>query len=165
MDDLRTYYDQHKDKYATPRLLAIRSLAFSDDKSARYALEKLQQGTEFNWLKANASGQVDGDTKGLLDFRGNLVTVTSLPAEVSKALENASAGNAYLYSDDAGIHYVLSADRVIPSQLQPFENVQEEILKAVYDEKLQKVMEGWGSKLREVYPVEIYVKEFNDTKL
>ena len=165
MDDLRAYYKKHEDMYKTPRMLGVRSLVFKDDKDAQDALKKLQKGTEINWLVANAPGQVSGENEDLLDFGDGLITTDSMPAGVQKTLEKVAAGDSRLYNDDKGHHYVLHVKRVIPAQKQPFEKVQKDILKAVYGEKLQDVMQQWGQKLRKAYPVEVFVKEFNSPKL
>jgi len=165
MDDLRAYYKKHEDKYKTPRMLGVHSLVFNDQKNAQDALKKLQQGTEVSWLDTNAPGQVSDENADLLDFGSGLITTASMPADVQKKLEKVAVGDFRLYNDDKGHHYVLVVQRVIPARQQPFEQVQGDILKAVYGEKLQDVMTQWGQRLRESYPVEIFVKEFNSQEL
>jgi parvulin-like peptidyl-prolyl isomerase len=165
MDDLRNYYKKNVKAYTTPEMLGIHSLVFNDAKNSQATLEQIQKGTDLHWLEANAPGQVAKGTEGVLDFGSNLITTSSLPAGARKSLEKVAAGNARLYTDAKGHHYVLYVEKVVPAQVQPFESVQEQVLKAVHAEKMQQALKEWTAKLRKSYPVEIFVKEFNQAKL
>jgi hypothetical protein len=43
--------------------------------------------------------------------------------------------------------------------------VQSDILRTVFNQKLEKAMLDWGKKLRKAYNVEVYVKGFNKKQL
>ncbi len=86
----------------------------------------------------------------------SLITQSSLPEKVQKAVSGANAGDFRLYEGPAGQFYVLYIYQVFPAKLQPFEEVRQEIAKKVFEDKLKKSVEHWADKLREYYPVKIY---------
>jgi len=154
--DLKTYYAQNADKYTVPQLMRIKSLVFEKRGDAVAAIDKLKKGTDFNWLGSNAEGQVDQNTQGILKFDGQLITQSSLPEKVQKALSGANAGDFRLYESPQGQFYVLYIYQVVPAKRQPFEEVRQEIAKKVFEDELKKSVGLWADKLREYYPVKIY---------
>ena len=156
LKDLKTYYAENVEKYSAPRLMRIKCLVFARRSEAVAAFDKLQKGTDFNWLGSNAEGQVDQNTAGILKFDGSLITESSLPEKVQKAVSGAKAGDFRLYEGPGDLYYVLYIYHVVPAQLQPFEEVKQEIAKKVFDDKLKKSVELWAAKLRDYYPVKIY---------
>jgi len=156
LKELKTYYAQHAEQYTSPKLLRIKSLIFGKRRDAVAAIDKLKKGTDFSWLGSNAEGQLDPNTQGILNFDGQLITLNSLPEKVQKAVLGADAGDFRLYESPLEIFYVLYIYQVVPAMLQPFEEVRQEIAKAVFEDKLKKSVELWADKLREYYPVEIY---------
>lgn len=163
--EVQDYYKNHKVKYSTPEMLGIQRLVFKDEKDARSALEKLQKGTEINWLAANTPGQVPATEGGLLDFGDGLVAIDSMPSPVREALDGVSVGDARLYNDQQGHVYVLYVKREVPPRVQPFKDVRDDIAKAVYSKKLSQLMEKRAERLRKLYKVRVFVKGFNSTKL
>ena len=79
-----------------------------------------------------------------------------MPEKVQKAVSGAKAGDFRLYEGPGDLYYVLYIYHVVPAQLQPFEDVKQEIAKKVFDDKLKKSVELWAAKLRDYYPVKIY---------
>jgi hypothetical protein len=156
LDELKTYHAQNAEQFTSPRLMRIKSLVFVKRSDAVAALDKLKKGTDFNWLGANAEGQFDQNAQGLLKFDGQLITQSSLPEKVQKAVAGANAGDFRLYESPGGQFYVLYIYQVVPARLQPFEEARQEIAKKVFEDKLKKSVELWADKLREYYPVKIY---------
>jgi hypothetical protein len=156
LKDLKTYYEQNAEQYTAPRLLRIKSLVFDQRSAAVAAIDKLKKGTDFNWLGSNAAGQVDQNAPEILKFDGSLITESSMPEKVQKAVSGAKTGDFRLYESAGGRYYVLYIYQVVPAQLQPFEEVRQEIAKKVFDDKLKKSVELWADKLRAYYPVKIY---------
>jgi hypothetical protein len=157
--ELRAYYQKNSAEYTTPEMMRIKSLVFSKESDAVEALNKLTAGTDFNWLSSNAEGQVDRNTKGLLNFEGALLSVRSLSEDLSRAVSGAKPGDFRMYESPEGHFYVLYVYQVIPGKLQPFKDVRQEIAKKVYAQKVQKAVEDYAEKLKEYYPVEIYAKD------
>lgn len=164
LDDLRDYYQRHRDDYTYPEMLSLRALIFTDKAAAQKALEQLTKGTDFSWLAANATGLVNPDKEGVLQFSEAPVTTRSLSAPLRKTLA-LPKGGSYRLHEEKGYRYVIAIDKVIPSRVQPFEEVQKEILQAVFQEKLEALTQEWTRKLRATYPVEVYATGFNKTTL
>jgi parvulin-like peptidyl-prolyl isomerase len=78
-EEVKTYYEQHIKEYTYPEMMKIDGLVFLKRDDAEKALTSLRQGTEYQWLKANAEGQVDKSRSGVLDFDGKLLTTKDLP--------------------------------------------------------------------------------------
>ena len=122
-------------------------------------MEKLTTGTDFDWLSSNAEGQVDKDTKGLLIFKGELLTVSSMPEGVQKTISGAKPGEFRLYESPEGYFYVLYIYHLTPGAPRPFESARNDIAKEVFDDKVRKALEAYADQLREYYPVKIYAKD------
>jgi hypothetical protein len=157
--ELQAYYKENPATFASPLMMRIKSLVFRQRQNAVAAIHKLQKGTDFKWLGANADGQVDPNTTGLLKFDGKLLTQTSLPEDVRQAVEGVVAGDFRLYADARGNFYVLHVYQVVSPRQEPFEAVSKEIAEKVYNQKLKKALEFWADQLKEYYPVEIYRAE------
>jgi len=157
--ELKTYYQENIEKYTFPEMMRIKELVFERKSDAADAVEKLTKGTDFDWLSSNAEGQVDQSTKGLLRFKGELLTVSSMPEEVQKTLSGANPGDFKLYESPEGYFYVLYIYHLLPSAPRPFESVRKDIAKEVFGEKVRKALEAYADQLREYYPVKIYAKD------
>jgi parvulin-like peptidyl-prolyl isomerase len=158
-EELRTYYKEHIGEYTLPEMMRIDGLAFQKRADAEGAIEKLRKGTDFQWLRANAEGQADKNSKGLLQFEGKLLTTKDLPEGMRKAVSGAKSGDSRLYVDPEGYFYVLSMREVIPSSPKPYEEARAEIAQKVFDEKVRIAMNEWTAKLRAASEVKIYLKQ------
>ena len=159
-EEITAYYHEHIKEYTMPEMMKINSLAFAKREDAEAAIEKLRKGTEFQWLAANAEGQIDKKTKGLLTFDGKLLLTTKdLPEGVQKAIHGARAGDFRLYESPDGNFYVLAILDVISSKPQPYEEAREIVARKVYDEKVKKAAEDYADKLKAVSVVKIYLKD------
>lgn len=157
--ELKAYYQKNSEKYTLPEMMRIKELVFGKKSDAVSALEKLGKGTDFNWLSSNAEGQVDKSTKGLLKFKGELLTVSSMPEGVQKTMSGANPGDFRLYESPGGYFYVLYIYHLIPAEPRPFESVKKDIAKEVFKDKARKAVEDYADQLREYYPVKIYAKD------
>ncbi len=159
MEELKRYYNKNKEQYATPVMVRIEGLVFNTKKSAQEALKKLEGGTAFKWLREHAEGQVPNTAKGLMEFRGRIYSLKSLPKNIQKALADVEEGDSRLYKHTDDRFYVLRVVDVFPSRQKPFEEVKEEVREAVFSLKSVATINTWSEKLKEYYPVEIYRKE------
>jgi parvulin-like peptidyl-prolyl isomerase len=158
-EELKTYYDEHIKEYTYPEMIKMISLVFGKRDDAERAIDNLRKGTDFHWIKANTEGQVDQNTRGVLDFDGSLLTIKDLPEKVQKVVSGAKTGEFRLYESPETHYYVLYIQEVIPSKSQPYAEAREEIVKKIYHEKLTKAMEEYAAKLWAVSDVKIYLKE------
>lgn len=157
--ELKTHYQENMEKYTFPEMMRIKELVFARKSDALSAVEKLGKGTDFDWLSSNAEGQVDKNSGGLLRFKGELLTVSSLPEGVQKSVSGANPGDFRLYESPEGYFYVLYIYHLLPGAPRPFESVQKDIAKEVFRDKVKKAIEDYADQLREYYPVKIYAKD------
>jgi parvulin-like peptidyl-prolyl isomerase len=158
-EETKSYYHKHMKEYTMPEMMRIKSLAFAKRKDGESAIEKLRKGTEFQWLAANAEGQVEKNTKGLLTFDEKPIITKDLPEGVQKAIHGARAGDFRLYESPQGYFYVFAIQDVIPSKPQPYEEARAAVAKNVFDDKVKKAVEDYADKLRAVSDVKIYLKD------
>jgi hypothetical protein len=160
MKELKAYYEDNREEYTFPKMVRVKSVVFAEKNDAVNALDKLREGTDFNWLSSRAEKQVDKKGEGILNFEGKLLTVRSLPEDVRQILSEAGPGDYRLYESSEGqYYYVLYVYHVIPAEPQPFANVRKEIAKKVFDEKVKEAVEDYAQRLKEYYPVKIYAKD------
>ncbi len=153
-EEARAYYEKHKGEFTTPTLFKLRALAFGRPEDAEAAFQKLKTGTDFNWMAANADGQLEA-AKQSLHFDQVPVIATSLPAELAGALTGAKSGDYRRYADANGGHYVIGVTEEIPPTVQTFDETKASIGKKLQNEKVNKAFEDWTAKLRQHYAVEV----------
>jgi len=161
---LETYYQKHVADFSSPQMMRIKDLVFFKRDDAVAAMQKLNKGTDFAWLSANAHGQVTADTQGLLDFEGRPLTVSSLPADIQKAVSGANNGDSRLYASPAGHYYLLYVDQIIAPVRQPLSAVKKDIAKQVFDQKVKDSVERWAQQLSKYYSVKIFRKALAQLK-
>jgi len=159
-EELKAYYDEHRNSYTTPTMMKIDSIVFDIREKADAAVETLRSGTEFRWLSENADGQVRKDAQGLLNFEGTILSVSSLPDPVQKVLSGVDSEDFRLYESEDGHFYVLYIEKVFPSALREYQEVRNDIAKELYNIKMTEAVKSWSAKLKEHYPVEVYMTEF-----
>jgi hypothetical protein len=161
-EDVQEYYDKHKaDKYSTPPMLRLRSLAFTREKEAAAALAKLQQGADFKWVSANAAGQAEKSGKSLLNFDQNLLSLTALPEELRPRMKNSRKGDFLLYAPKEGHAYVLEITDLYPATPRPYEQVRGEIARILFNEEMEQAINEYAAKLKEAYETRIFIKELD----
>ena len=158
-EELKTYYQDYLKEYTFPEMMKIASLVFSKRNDAEETIETLRKGAEFQWVAANAEGQVDKNTKGLLTFEGKFLTTKDMPEGLKKVISGAKPGEFKLYASPEGHFYVLFIQEVIPAKPQPYEEVKNNIGQKIFNEKLNKAVQDWADKLRAVSEVKIYLKD------
>jgi hypothetical protein len=161
LEELKSYYKDHLAEYSTPRMLRINELVFLKQTDALEAVDKLSKGTDFNWLAANAAGQADPEAPGLLRFGGRLLAVSGLPEGLREILADTAAGNVRLYAGPRQRYYVLQVQQVAEPVSRPFDDVKNDIAKTVYNARLKTALEDWADKLKEHYPVKVYLTDFD----
>ena len=158
-EEVKTYYDQHIKEYTYPEMMKINSLIFFKREDAEKALTSLRQGTDYQWLKANAEGQVDKSSQGIIDLDEKLLTTKDLPEDVQKSVAGAKTGDLRLFESPEKHFYVLFIKEVIPPRPQPYPEAREKIAKKIYGEKITKAVEEYADKIRAVSDVKVYLKD------
>lgn len=156
-EDVRKYYDEHLEEFSSPLMLKMKSLAFTDQASARDAVKKLQAGSDFKWVSANATNLADADHKELLALGDTLLSITALPEDLHEQVEAARQGDLYLYAGPGGLYYALLVDSAYPPVAKPYEEARQEIGRILYARKINEALAEWVSKLKKSYQTENYL--------
>ena len=155
-DGATRYYEQHKADYTAPQMYKLDGIAFATAREAQSALDKLNAGTDFTWLRTAASEQLPLD-KRTLRFDGSTVSVNSLPHGLAKALTGAGTGANRLYAaSDSEVYVVRVVDQVAASP-QPYVEAREKIAKQLFNEKIAQGIRDYAAKLRKVQHVDVLI--------
>lgn len=155
-DEAKGYYREHIEEYSFPELIKLAGLAFPTTEAAQACVGKMRQGADLKWLKETAEAQVKAGDPRLLNFAGNLVTTTNMPAELRKALTGARSEEFRLYADPGGHYYALAIQEVVPARAMPYEDAKQNIIQSLYEKNLQKAIDGWVKKLRAASDIKVY---------
>lgn len=155
--ELKKHYDEHPGEYTTPEMMRIESLAFGRYEDAQKAIDRLRQGADMKWMRANADGQAGRESyASLLQFNGDLVTTAALPAGLRKAVAGAGAGDCRFFGDPGGPFYALSIRQVVAASPQPYDSVKNDIATKLFIIKRQAAVEDWAAKLRAASNIKIF---------
>jgi hypothetical protein len=155
--DAIALYEKRKDQFTFPQMYQVDAIGFDSAKAAQATLEKLRAGTDLEWLRANAEGQLKVDDQAL-QFTGTPVSVKGMPASLAKALTGAQPGDYRLYvTDDGKQHYVLRVVNQVPPTVKPYADVREELAREVESEKIGAAVKDYAAKLRKVQKVEVII--------
>jgi parvulin-like peptidyl-prolyl isomerase len=157
-DDVKAYYEEHRERFTTPEMMRIKSLVFADRAIAQTALESLRKGGDFQWVASRAEDQLDPNAKVVPSFDGMPVMTSELPEGIRKALTGANAGDVRLYASPENHFYVLSVQQVIAAAPKPFEAVKGEIVKTMLDQKIEQAIADYANKLRSLSDVKVFLK-------
>ncbi len=159
MEETKQYYDDHPSEFTYPEMLRVYSLAFAKAEDAQNALEALQKGAEFSWVKSTADGQITEADKNLIVFDGTPILTDTLSKGLQKTLTGVHSEDYRLYKAEDGRFYVLYIGEVIPKKLQPFEEAGKSIQQKLFGEKVKGAIDQWGDKLRKSSDVRVFVAE------
>ncbi len=155
--DSMASYEKNKSKYSYPQMYKLEALDFATAKGAQSAVERLRGGTDFQWMRANAEGQVKPEERSLSLDVAEVLIASSLPAGLQKALAGASSGDYRIYAPSEKEFFVVRVVENIPPKAQPYAEVREAVANAVRDEKMKAAVKDYADKLRAAGNVEIYL--------
>ncbi len=156
-EELNAYHKKHLEEFSSPEMMRVDELVFGVREEADRALASLLEGADFQWTKANASGQVDIESDPTrLQFPPMLVVTAAFPDDVKEVVTGARPGDYRLYAPDDGAFYVLRIREVVPSVPEPYEKVKQTVVRRVYGEKREAAIEDWMEKLRAASEIEVF---------
>jgi hypothetical protein len=155
--DAQALYEKRKSKYTFPQMYRLDGMAFGSAKAAQATLEKLKAGTDLEWLRANAEGQLKPEEQALR-LQGAPVSATAMPPSLAKALTGAQRGDQRLYaSDDGKQHYLIRVVEQIPPSVKPYTDVREELAREVEGEKIAAALKDYAARLRKIQKVDVII--------
>jgi hypothetical protein len=155
-DEAMKYYEQQKAEFTAPQMYKLDGIAFTTAGRAQSALDLLNAGTDFPWLKTTATDQLPPE-KCSLRFDGTTLSVNALPRGLAKALTGTSAGAYRLYAaGEAEVYVVRVVEQVAPAP-QPYVEAREKIAKKIYADKITQAIRDYADKLRKVQHVDVLI--------
>lgn len=159
-DEIKAYYQQHITEYTAPAMARVQGLVFTRKNFAEDAVDKLEKGTDFQWVRNNAEGQVDKEkSESLLEFSGKLLVMKNFPEPLQKVIADAKPGDIRLYQTPDGFFYALLVQDMFPAKASPIEAERKEINKKIFGLKLNEALEEWGEKLEKEYSVTLFITD------
>jgi len=156
-DDLKAYYREHAAKYKSAVAMRLGQLFFAKKEDALSALDRLNKGGDFGWIKANAEGQIQDLSRESVVFEDDFIPFNQLPTEVQSALAGAQTGDFRLYGTPEGTFQILYVKEEVPARQQEFEEVRGVIRQEVFNIKLNAAVMEWVRKLKESAEIKIYL--------
>ena len=155
--EVQALYEKRKAQFTFPQMYRLDGMAFGSAKAAQAVQEKLKGGTDLEWLRANAEGQLKPEEQSL-GFAGTPVSVNTMPPSLVKALAGAQTGDYRLYAtDDGKQHYVVRVAEQIPPSVKPYTDVREALAREVEGDKISAAMADYAARLRAVQKVDVII--------
>jgi peptidyl-prolyl cis-trans isomerase SurA len=153
--DARAFYENHLKNYALPEEIRVRQLFLSVPKKAtpdqiaeikakaQAAYERAKNGEDFIGLIRELSDGVTASQDGDLGFiqRGEAIP------EIEKATQSLKPGEISPPFQAAGGFNIVRLEEV-RTPVKPYEKVKDEIMNALYQEKMENTYRGWLQTLR-----------------
>jgi len=149
------YYAKHKGEFTTPAVYKLESLTFATSADAQAALAKLRSGTDFKFLRTNASGQVKEDAR-TAQLDGTTLSANTLTPRLREQLAGAKAGD-YRLDEIDGQFYVVRVVNATQQQAQPYQEARGAIGKKLIGDNLQRALQDATVKLRKHHEVAVYL--------
>lgn len=154
-DELQAYYREHAKEFTSEAKYKLDAITFKTAAEAEAAVEKLRQGMDFKWFKANADGHITESEAVHNLFEGDFVLASDMPESFQKTLTGAVTGDYRVVAGPTE-SYAVYVQEVSPLQTLPFSVVEGDIRKAIFFKKLNADVESWAEKLRNASDVTIY---------
>jgi parvulin-like peptidyl-prolyl isomerase len=154
--EIKASYEAHAAEYSYPRFYKLDGLAFAKSKDAKKALEALQKGTDFAWVRANAENQLPAE-KCTFELNGATLSEKGLPPALVTALSGSKAGDVRLFAPAEAEVYVVRVLEETPPGQEPYVETREPIAKKLYNEKVNAALKDYAAKLRASGDVKVFV--------
>ncbi len=159
--DLQTYYAAHKEQYVEPARARISHIVVGEKQQAEKLLERLKAGEDFAELAKEFSEDKATAEKGgkiaSAVTEGSYVAGIGNAAELNRAIFDANSGEvlARAFKSDKGWE-VVRVDSKEPARQKEFEEVREQIMTALLNQKRQDVQQEYIRELSDKYDVVIH---------
>ena len=161
--DVKKYYDEHRDEFATPEEIRVRHImfAYSEDMDSQKKetiknkavdiLNRIRQGEDFANLASMYSEDSSAKNGGDLGYftKGKMIKIFE---DTAFALKKDEVSN--VIKTPFGFHILKYEDKR-EAGLKPLENVSREIERRIYNEKIKTLKDAWVKKMREKAFIEI----------
>ena len=144
-EEAKVFFDANKEKLATPEAVRLRTVVVASEKEANDFLAAIKAGADFSKLAAQVSldpntkdkgGDLGFITRGMLQPDIEKVAFALKPGEVSATVKN-SLGTV-----------ILKADEIRAPKPAVFNEVKDDLKKALLADKVSKALPGYLQELR-----------------
>ena len=159
-EEMRRFYEQHRERFLLPPEVRISQILIAlgagsemlqvrEKANQVYAL--LKKGESFEELAGRYSQGQESRRGGSLGF----VRVGDMLAQIQKAIQDLAPGQmSEPVASPLGMH-IIRVDERKPAQYRPFEEVQEDIRTAVYQQKSEDAYQAWIKDLKDQSYIEV----------
>jgi peptidyl-prolyl cis-trans isomerase SurA len=159
-DELRRFYEQHRERFLLPPEVRISQILIALGpgsemlhvrEKARQVYGLLKKGDTFEELAGRYSQGQESRRGGSLGF----VRIGDMLAQIQKAIQDLAPGQiSEPIASPLGMH-IIRVDERKPAQYRPFEEVQEDIRTAVYQQKSEDAYQAWIKDLKDQSYIEV----------
>lgn len=164
--DVSTYYEANKSNYMQPERAQISHILLAEKDAAEKALEDLNEGKDFGELATDisidsATKKTEGKIEGWIT-KGSPIPGIRTVEEAQTAIFETDAGKSIenYFSSDQGFHLFNVRERE-PERLRAFDEVRDEVYRALRSGKEQEVQQKLLGDLKERYNVVIHQSAFS----
>ena len=154
-EELKTYYEENKDKYTEPEQVKARHILVEDEETAKSILKQLEMGEDFAEIAKEKSTDPGSKDKGgdLGFFERGVMDTSFEEVAFSLGIGETSAPVTTMF----GYHIIRVEDKK-PERLLPYENVQDDVRKQVIKQKA-KLTSAVLSELKDAAQIKINDKD------
>ena len=157
-EELKTYYEENKDRYTEPEQVKARHILVEDEETAKSILKKLESGEDFAEIAKEKSSDSGSKDKGgdLGFFERGVMDASFEEAAFNLGIGETSAPVKTMF----GYHIIRVEDKK-PERLAAFEEVQDDVRKQVIKQK-SKLTSEVLSDLIDAAQIKFNDKELED---
>ncbi len=160
--DLETYYEAHKDQYVSPERRKIAYILVDDENAAKKIRRKLKNGKRFEELAAGMSGDTatkdnGGEISGWIEKGAASIPGIGTSSEAMSIIFSTEKGQVAQKNivTENGVYLVKVTDQH-PGARKPFDEVKNEVFRALRSQKENEVQQRLITELKNYYDVVIH---------
>jgi foldase protein PrsA len=148
----RDYYEKHKSEFISPEKVRLRDLLLDTRENATELHKVLKSGGDFAGLARAFS--LDPATKPAGGYMG-ILPVDSLAPHLARVVKDLKPGEISPVIEAPDGWYILKLEQRIPARQQSFEEVREQIIAKLVEERAQALQSDLLQRLRRDAKIEI----------
>jgi foldase protein PrsA len=157
-EELKTYYEENKDKYTEPEQVKARHILVEDEETANSILKRLEKGEDFAEIaKEESTDSGSKDKGGDLGFFERGV----MDASFEEAAFNLGIGETGAPVKTMFGYHIIRVEDKKPERLAPFSEVRDDVEKQVVKQKA-KVTSAVLSELKDAAQIKVNDKDLED---
>ncbi len=163
-DEIKSYYDRHKDRFSIQPQVKLREILVKDKEEAENILKQLKKGADFATLATEKTIRTYAKNSG-----GDLGSFTRsrYPELFDAAVEmkkGSLGGPAKIRDRQFGEGYaVIKLEDKTEGKLQPLEEVKDKVISMARREKDNTIYRNWVENAKARYKIEIYDEVIEST--